>query len=128
MDNTHHQRQIFIGIGLAVLATLIWSGNFVIARGVIKTIPPVTLAFYRWLLATIIILPFAWKYFTSELKIVKQLWTGAHSCNENMQYKGAILRDDSGKIGNKGPCLTAPRRQGCHLFIGWYHKYLRQSF
>ena len=72
MDNTHHQRQIFIGIGLAVLATLIWSGNFVIARGVIKTIPPVTLAFYRWFLATIIILPFAWKYFTSELKIVKQ--------------------------------------------------------
>jgi len=72
MDSTHHQRQVFIGIGLAVLATLIWSGNFVIARGVIKTIPPVTLAFYRWLLATIIILPFAWKYFRVELKIVKQ--------------------------------------------------------
>jgi drug/metabolite transporter (DMT)-like permease len=50
MDNTaHHQRQVFIGISLAVLATLIWSGNFIIARGVIKTIQPVTLAFYRWL-------------------------------------------------------------------------------
>jgi drug/metabolite transporter (DMT)-like permease len=72
MDNIHHQRQIFIGIGLAVLATLIWSGNFIIARGVIKTIPPVTLAFYRWLTATIIIAPFAWKYFTTEIKIVKQ--------------------------------------------------------
>jgi drug/metabolite transporter (DMT)-like permease len=72
MDNIHHQRQIFIGIGLAVLATLIWSGNFIIARGVIKTIPPVTLAFYRWLTATIIIAPFAWKYFTTEIMIVKQ--------------------------------------------------------
>src|SRR6187200_1594970 len=73
MDNTaHHQRQVFIGISLAVLATLIWSGNFIIARGVIKTIPPVALAFYRWLTATIIILPFAWKYFITELKIVKQ--------------------------------------------------------
>ena len=72
MNDQHHNRQIFIGISLAVLATLIWSGNFVIARGVIKTIPPITLAFYRWLLATIIILPFAWKYFTTELKIVKQ--------------------------------------------------------
>lgn len=70
--NTHAKTTALTGIALAVLATLIWSGNFVIARGVIKTIPPVTLAFYRWLLATVIILPFAWKYFINELKIVKQ--------------------------------------------------------
>ena len=72
MDKTHHQRQIFIGIALAVLATFIWSGNFIIARGVIKDIPPVALSFYRWLTATIIILPFAWKYFVAERKIIKQ--------------------------------------------------------
>lgn len=72
MDSTHHQRQILIGISLAVLATLIWSGNFIIARGVINDIPPVTLAFYRWLSATIIIVPFAWKYFFAERKIVRQ--------------------------------------------------------
>src|SRR6187397_1112095 len=73
MDNTaHHQRQVFIGISFAVLATLIWSGNFIIARGVIKTIQPVTLAFYRWLTATIIIAPFAWKYFFAEIKILRQ--------------------------------------------------------
>lgn len=54
------------------MATLIWSGNFIIARGVIKDIPPVTLAFYRWLSATVIILPFAWKYFIAELGFVKQ--------------------------------------------------------
>lgn len=68
----HHQRQIFFGISLAVLATLIWSGNFIIARGVIKDIPPLTLSFYRWLTATIIILPFAWKYFIAEIKIARQ--------------------------------------------------------
>jgi drug/metabolite transporter (DMT)-like permease len=72
MDNTHHQRQVFIGICLAVLATLIWSGNFIIARGVIKDIPPITLSFYRWLTATIIIAPFAWKYFLAEAKIIRQ--------------------------------------------------------
>ncbi len=75
MDSTHHQRQILVGVSLAVLATLIWSGNFIIARGVIKTIQPVTLAFYRWLTATIILAPFAWKYFIPEFKIIKQrLW------------------------------------------------------
>ncbi|TMI63024.1 MAG: DMT family transporter [Bacteroidetes bacterium] len=68
----HHRQQILTGVGLAVLATIIWSGNFIIARGVIKDIPPVTLAFYRWLTATIIIAPFAWKYFFTELKIIKE--------------------------------------------------------
>ena len=68
----HHQQKILEGVALAVLATLIWSGNFIIARGVIKDIPPVALAFYRWLSATIIILPFAWKYFIAELQLVKQ--------------------------------------------------------
>lgn len=72
MHNKHHQRQILIGISLAVLATFIWSGNFIIARGVIKDIPPVTLSFYRWLTATIVILPFAWKYFFAERKVIKQ--------------------------------------------------------
>jgi drug/metabolite transporter (DMT)-like permease len=72
MTDAHHQKQIFVGIGLSVFATLIWSGNFIIARGVIKDIPPVTLGFYRWLTATIIILPFAWKYFFAELHLVRQ--------------------------------------------------------
>jgi len=72
MHSSTTKRNNYIGIGLAVLATLIWSGNFIIARGVIKDIPPVTLAFYRWLSATLIILPFAWKYFTNEFGIIKE--------------------------------------------------------
>ena len=71
MNESPHPRQVSIGAGLAVLATMIWSGNFIIARGVIKDIPPVTLAFYRWLTATIILVPFAWKYFVAEFSIVR---------------------------------------------------------
>jgi drug/metabolite transporter (DMT)-like permease len=66
------KRDIYIGISLAILATLIWSGNFIVARGVIKDIPPVTLAFYRWVTATLIIFPFAQKYFLAELPLVKK--------------------------------------------------------
>lgn len=51
------------GILLAVLATLIWSGNFIIARSVRSDIPPVSLAFYRWICATLILAPFVWKDF-----------------------------------------------------------------
>jgi drug/metabolite transporter (DMT)-like permease len=64
----------YTGIGLAVLATLIWSGNFVVAKAVNKVIPPISLNFYRWLTASIILLPFAWNQFKREWPIVKQHW------------------------------------------------------
>jgi drug/metabolite transporter (DMT)-like permease len=72
MDKSIHPKSTYTGIALAVLATLIWSGNFVIARSVIHDIPPVTLAFYRWATATLIIFPFANKYFLNELLLVKE--------------------------------------------------------
>lgn len=63
---------IFTGIFLAVLATLIWSGNFIIARFVTGRIPPVSLSFYRWVTATIIILPFAWKAIRAEWPVTRR--------------------------------------------------------
>jgi len=74
MTASQHQRQTLTGIGLAVLATIIWSGNFIIARGMYKQVPPVSLAFYRWLCASIIILPFALKQFKIEWPVVKRSW------------------------------------------------------
>jgi drug/metabolite transporter (DMT)-like permease len=68
------QRNIYTGIGLAVLTAIIWSGNFIIARGVYKQIPPVSLAFYRWALATVIIFPFAIRKFKSEWPTIKKSW------------------------------------------------------
>lgn len=49
------------GLFFAVAATLLWSGNFIVARGVIHQVPPVTLAFLRWATATLLLLPIAWK-------------------------------------------------------------------
>jgi drug/metabolite transporter (DMT)-like permease len=45
---------------LLTLAALCWAGNFVLARGVVGHIPPVAFAFWRWILALILILPFTW--------------------------------------------------------------------
>ncbi len=74
MQSAAAKRAIYTGVGFAVLATLIWSANFVIARGVTEQIPPISLAFYRWLLASLIILPFAWKQFKQEWPVVKRSW------------------------------------------------------
>lgn len=42
---------------LLILTTLFWSGNFVLARAMHLDLPPITMAFSRWLLALLIILP-----------------------------------------------------------------------
>ena len=70
--NSIPTKQLYIGIGLAVLATMIWSGNFIVARGIADRIPPISLAFYRWATASLIMLPLAWKKFSAEKQVVLQ--------------------------------------------------------
>lgn len=65
-------KHIYTGITVAVLATFIWSWNFVVARGIYKQVPPVSLAFYRWLTATLIIFPFAYSSFKKEWPAVRK--------------------------------------------------------
>ncbi len=45
---------------LLAIAPLCWAGNIVLARGVVHIIPPVSLAFWRWTIASLLLLPFAW--------------------------------------------------------------------
>lgn len=70
MDRETSKRKAYTGIAFAVITTLIWSGNFIIARGVYKQIPPVSLAFYRWSLASIIIFILGYKSFMAEKTFV----------------------------------------------------------
>jgi len=67
-------KTILTGVSLAVLATLIWSGNFIIARGLYKQINPVSLAFFRWAVASIVLLPFAAKKFVHDWKQIRHSW------------------------------------------------------
>jgi drug/metabolite transporter (DMT)-like permease len=57
---------------LATMAAIIWAGNFVIARGVNQQIPPITLAFCRWSLATVLMMPIAFNAFKNEWPILKK--------------------------------------------------------
>lgn len=38
-----------LGIALAALATVVWSGSFVTSRALHDSVPPVRQAFWRWL-------------------------------------------------------------------------------
>lgn len=46
------------GVACAILSTMIWSGNFIIARGLSETVPPVTLSFMRWSVACLAVATF----------------------------------------------------------------------
>ena len=56
----------------AIAATLFWSGNFTIARGVIENIPPISLAYWRWTTAVLILSPFAIKSLILDWAIIKK--------------------------------------------------------
>lgn len=67
--------------GLIILAIppLIWAGNFIVGRAMRDDIPPVALAFWRWVIGFVCLLPFAWGAIRREYR---QYW----------QYKWVIFK------------------------------------
>lgn len=57
---------------LLILTSLFWSGNFVLSKGINQVIPPISLGFWRWLIAGIILLPFSIKFLLSDIKLIKR--------------------------------------------------------
>ena len=67
-----YNKQYQIGALLAIAASLIWSGNFIVSRYAIHLAGPISLAFFRWTVATLTMLPFAYKNFKNEIHLFKQ--------------------------------------------------------
>lgn len=62
------------GYLLALLAVVIWSGNFVVARAVADMIPPWQCNFWRWFTAFVTILPFAWRHLREDWPALRRHW------------------------------------------------------
>jgi drug/metabolite transporter (DMT)-like permease len=59
------------GVFFALIATVLWSVNMVIASGIKGHIPPVGLAFWRWTIACVVLAPFAIKSTIDHLPTIK---------------------------------------------------------
>ncbi len=59
---------------LLTLTVLFWSGNMVLGRGMRGDIPPLTLAFWRWAIALLLILPLALPHWRSQWRLLRQGW------------------------------------------------------
>lgn len=53
-----------------LLTALFWAGNAIIARGMADEVPPITLAFWRWVVALAVILPFGIRHVLREWSAV----------------------------------------------------------
>lgn len=72
MKHKQQNQQALPAYLFAIGATALWSGNFIIARGLNESIPPISLAFWRWVVAVIVFLPFALKPLIAQRYILKE--------------------------------------------------------
>lgn len=59
---------------LLTLTVLFWSGNMVVGRGIRADVPPLALAFWRWAIAFLLVLPLAWPHFKTQWPLLRQGW------------------------------------------------------
>ena len=70
----HPHRELWLAYLGLTLTPLFWAANAVAARGTAGEIPPVTLAFWRWIIALLILLPIALPTLIAHRQIVRQYW------------------------------------------------------
>ncbi|MCK0198374.1 DMT family transporter [Ancylobacter sp. 6x-1] len=56
---------------LLTLVPLLWAGNIVLGRHVAGHVPPIALAWFRWTLAALILLPIAWQALKQDWPVIR---------------------------------------------------------
>jgi drug/metabolite transporter (DMT)-like permease len=64
----------WIAASFALIAVLCWSGNFVIGRAIRAEISPASLSFWRWAVASVILLPVALRTSRAEWAVIRNGW------------------------------------------------------
>jgi len=67
-------RTVLVAAGFAAIAMVCWSGNWVLGRAVRADIPPLGLSFWRWTVASLILLPVALRSKPSDWRALREAW------------------------------------------------------
>ncbi|MGE0746777.1 MAG: DMT family transporter [Rhodospirillales bacterium] len=67
-------RAYWLGCAVLVLCTLCWAGSSIVGRAAAGNVPPLTLSFWRWTGAAVILLPFALAPLRRDWRIVAAHW------------------------------------------------------
>ncbi|WP_407303047.1 DMT family transporter [Acinetobacter sp.] len=71
---TQQNKTVWWALALPLLAVLIWSMNITVTRYVADYISPVSISFYRWLVAFLVLTPFMLGKVWHERQVVMQHW------------------------------------------------------
>ena len=101
---------------LLTLTAAFWAGNMVVGRAIAGTVPPVMLACVRWVLASLILLPFAWASLRKDshmiwrnLPVLLFLGFMGPTCYNTLSYLGLVSTEAlNGLVLNAaGPVVIA---------------------
>lgn len=65
-------RAVVLGIVLAAVATVVWSGSFVTSRALHDSVPPVQQAFWRWVVALVVVAPFGARQAWRQRRVIRR--------------------------------------------------------
>jgi drug/metabolite transporter (DMT)-like permease len=65
-------RAAALGVLLAAVATVVWSGSFVTSRALHDSVPPVQQAFWRWIVALVAVAPFGARQAWRQRKVIRR--------------------------------------------------------
>jgi drug/metabolite transporter (DMT)-like permease len=57
---------------LLVLCSLFWAGNTIVGRAAVDLVPPATLTFARWAIASVVLLPFVWSHLVQDWPAIRR--------------------------------------------------------
>lgn len=64
----------WLAYGVLVLCTLFWAGSAIAGRAAAGNVPPLTMSFWRWFGAFLVLLPFGWAALRHDWPIVRRHW------------------------------------------------------
>jgi len=59
---------------LLALASLFWALNPIVGRAARDLLSPLSLAFWRWVVALLFVLPFAWRHVVADRRVLRESW------------------------------------------------------
>ena len=67
-------RDTALPFAFLIFANLMWAGNWIVGRAAHDAFPPVALSFYRWLVALLVLLPFAVPRLIGKGHVLRRNW------------------------------------------------------
>ena len=87
-----NKKNNFLAFSLLFIQPIFMASNLIVARGGVEYVPPISLAFWRWAVVVLLLLPFTYSLLIKNSKIIKKefkklFFLGAMGCGVYLAKK-----------------------------------------